>query len=63
MKCFNWKNYQPLYKDENRKKSCIITDLYITKQNHAIETFLSQYENEIEYVNNYYSLKVAAPCG
>lgn len=61
--CFNWKNYQPLHKDENRKKTNSIIDMYIENQTHAIEKFLSCYEDKIEIVNNYYSLKVLLPVG
>lgn len=56
MTCFNWQNYQPLHKDENRKKSNIIYEKYFEDQNRAIKNFISIYKNEIQCTNNYYSL-------
>jgi len=61
MDCFNWKNYQPLQKEENRRKSNNIIEKYFVKQKEAIETFLTLYNNELECNNNYYKLNVRLP--
>lgn len=61
--CFNWKNYQPLHKNENRMKSNKIIIEYFIKQEEAINQFLLKYKNIIDVNNNYYKFNCAAPCG
>jgi hypothetical protein len=61
MICFSWTNYQPLHKDENRRKSNKIITKYYEQQKNAIINFISFYKNDINYINNLFILNVRLP--
>lgn len=60
--CFNWSNYQPLYKKENRSKSCNIDIDKITQHSLRAKMFLEKNKSIICF-NNYYSLIKLLPVG